>query len=507
VYACALLAAFGALLWEWLAVLRTIRGQGINLIGDEPHYLAEAVSIGRFHTINLVPAYNYAVQHHIIYPWAGKPGPGLARAIGQGLAIHNQFLPFHAVGMSALLAGPMLIGTDTAVVTLITLMAALTVSLVHLTGELSGVRSPGRVAIAGLFLAPAFALAATQVYPDLLTGLVMANAVMIIALVETRKRCPGVHLAALTVLLMVLPWLDQKNIFFPVPLLVAFLFAYWRAGLPTRRVVAVAVLTLVSLASLLFVNVYEFGHLLGGPQAIELVGMATLTRFVALLVDRRQGLVVQMPVVLLGLAGLWSVRRRVPVAAAIAVLVVLAMLWGNATQPANFGGYSFIGRFQWPTLPVLVAFAGLYLLELWRVRRLAVGILSAAIAAAYVVQMVPILRNEHVFYNGTAGYSGWWGGLDPSPILGNLYLPVFHNGRNLWGLACVVLVCATACYCLTRLLERPARWRVPGLAVAVAAIVVTLVMTLSSSSVEPAGARNGHGVPVAASRPVVPVRT
>jgi len=192
-YACSLVAAFGALLWEWLAMLRTVRGQGVIIIGDEPHYLAEAVSLGRFHTINLAPAYDYALTHHIIYPWTGRPGPGLARAIGQGLVVHHQFLPFHAIGMSALLAGPMLIGTDTAVVALIALMAALTVSLVHLTGEPSGVRSPGRVAIAGLFLAPAFALAATQVYPDLLTGLVMANAVMITALVEKRTRRTGGH--------------------------------------------------------------------------------------------------------------------------------------------------------------------------------------------------------------------------------------------------------------------------------------------------------------------------
>ena len=150
-YACALVATFGALMWEWLAMLRTIRGQGVTITGDEPHYLVEAVALGRFHTMNMVPAYNYVVEHHIVYPFAGHPGPALARSVGQGAFYHHQFLPFHAIGMSALLAVPMLFGTDTASVALIALMAALTVSLVHLTGELSGVRSPGRLAIAGLF--------------------------------------------------------------------------------------------------------------------------------------------------------------------------------------------------------------------------------------------------------------------------------------------------------------------------------------------------------------------
>ena len=78
-------------------------------------------------------------------------------------------------------------------------------------------------------------------------------------------------------------------------------------------------------------------------------------------------------------------QSGMPVSIMISVAVVLAYLSGKPTQPANFGGYSFTGRFQWPTLPLLVAFAGLYLLELWKVRRLAVGILASAIAAAYSI--------------------------------------------------------------------------------------------------------------------------
>ena len=135
---------------------------------------------------------------------------------------------------------------------------------------------------------------------------------MIIALVETRKRCPGVHLLALTALLIVLPWLDQKNIFFPVPLLVAFLVVWRRAGLPFGRLRLVVALALVSLAGLLLLNLYQYGHLLGAPQAIELIGKNTITRFVALLFDRRQGLIIQVPVVLLALAGMWAARDACP---------------------------------------------------------------------------------------------------------------------------------------------------------------------------------------------------
>ena len=474
-------------MWEWLAMLRTIRGQGVTITGDEPHYLVESVALGRFHTMNMVPAYNYVVEHHIVYPFAGHPGPALARSVGQGAFYHHQFLPFHAIGMSALLAGPMLIGTDTATVALIALMAALTVSLGAPDRGAQRSAVSGKASIAALFLAPAFALAATQVYPDLLTGLIVANVVMIIALVETRKRCPGVHLLAAD------RTPGRSSVAGPEEHLLPGATA---GGVP-RRVEAgrppvrggyapVIALALVSLAGLLLLNLYQYGHLLGAPQAIELIGKNTITRFVALLFDRRQGLIIQVPVS----CSLWPVmsaaRRRLPVTIVISLLRRAGLPLGNATQPANFGGYSFTGRFQWPTLPLLVAFAGLYLLELWKVRRLAVGILASAIAAAYVFQMLPILRSEHAYYNGPPGdptaYSGWWGGLDPSPRLAYIGHAVFAQRPESLGTgvpgAGVRHRLATASRGSSTV---PARWNAAGLGVSTVAAVVSLAVALSSS--------------------------
>ena len=145
-------------------------------------------------------------------------------------------------------------------------------------------------------------------------------------------------------------------------------------------------------------------------------------RALALLVDRRQGLFVQAPVALLGIAGLWTSRKRLP-----------TLREREHSLPALVG-YGFIGRFQWPTLPVLLAFAGLLLLNMWKVRRLLVGGISVLIGILYLVQLVPILRNEHVYYNGSGwdpesyvGMVGW--SLDPSPILGYIGRNVFSNTR------------------------------------------------------------------------------
>jgi hypothetical protein len=38
-----------------VAALTVIRHQGVRISGDEPHYLAESESIGRFFTLNLSP--------------------------------------------------------------------------------------------------------------------------------------------------------------------------------------------------------------------------------------------------------------------------------------------------------------------------------------------------------------------------------------------------------------------------------------------------------------------
>jgi hypothetical protein len=480
---------FATLSSAWLATLHLIRSQGLILIGDEPHYLIEALSISRFHTLNMNPAYNFAVLHHIVYPWVAHPGPHLAAAIGQSIHRHGLYLPFHGIGLSVLLALPMLAGTSTASVTLILVLAGLTVGLVYLTSEASEIRSPCCWAIGGLFFAPAVCLAATQVVPDFINGLVMGIIVMSIAVIEFRGSCRWSQIGVVSASLVVLPWLDQKNILYPLPLLVAFLLCCLRAKVPPKALRWVIVPAVVSLAGLLVLNLYEFGDLLGGPQVLELATRNTAVRALALLVDRRQGLFVQAPVALLGIAGLWTSRKRLPIAALAGAFVVLSTLYGNATQPASFGGYGFIGRFQWPTLPVLLAFAGLLLLNMWKVRRLLVAGISVLIGILYLVQLVPILRNEHVYYNGSGwdpqSYVGWWGGLDPSPILGYIGRNVFSNTRVDLGAVCVCLAGSIVVYLLVQLSSRPARPHLWLIGAALIALSAIFPATLSSEALLP----------------------
>lgn len=453
------------------------------------------------------PGYNYTLTHHLFHGWHGKPGPHLAASLGQvTLFRHNLYWPFHAIGLSALLALPMLAGTVPAEVALILVIALLTVYLAHLTAQISGARSPWRIAIAGLFLAPAFSLAATQVYPDLITGLFIAIVVVTIARIETFKGTSWPEIAVVAVLLVALPWMDQKNIFFPIPLLVAFLVAARRASMRPNKLRVVVIPTVISFGALLLLNWYGFGHLLGGAQRIELFGGNTLTRAIALLFDRRQGIFPQLPIVVLGLAGMWTARKRLPVAVVTAILITGAIIYGNATQPDSFGGYSFVGRFEWPALPALLAFAGLFLIELWQKRRTAAILISAATGGIFVIQAIPIVRNEFLYYNNSlswdpATYGGWWGRPDPSPILGYIGLPQLSNSRTTWGLCCVLLLSAALVVALVQLVKAHSwRWLRSIGVVALAVIALTFGLTLSASGLRPGFAAPGVFVPVSPTR-------
>jgi hypothetical protein len=221
-----------------------------------------------------------------------------------------------------------------------------------------------------------------------------------------------------------------------------------------------------------------------------------------------------MPTVLFGFAGLCALRRRMPVAAGCAAVIVLATVYGNASLNVSFGGGGFIGRFDWAVLPVLLAFAGLYFVELWKIRNRAAWCFAAIIAFIYAIQVIPFALDEHVYYNhiawDPARYVGWWGSLDPSPILGYLGgvqvgdvlgvatnsatgivgvisgISPWENWRVLWGLATMLLISATALFCLLKLVNRPLRIRLPAVCALLSAGVVAFALTLLSPVLPPA---------------------
>ncbi len=502
-----------------LATLALVRHLGAGFGGDEPYYLAAAVSIGRYHTLNMNAGLNWAVTHHAIFPWHAVPGPHLATQIGQPgsvLVDHTIYLPSHAIGLSVLLALPVLAGTYGAVCALVLVLAVLSVGLTYLMGEVIGLRSPWRYAMAALFLVPSYLVATTQVYPDLVSGLAVAIVLMLVALAERRGRLTPYQLVAGTTLMVALPWLDQKNVLLALVPLAALLVAGVRQKLSIDQLGWLAGAGAVSILALVAFNLWGWGHPLGQVQTVSITSWETFTRALALLIDRRQGLIVQVPLVLLGFAGAWVMRRRIPISVVAAGAFVALDILGNATQKVSFGGGSFVGRFQWPAMPILLAFAGLYLVELWRVRRRAAVVLMALGGLAAVIEAIPIVLDEHVYFNqyvwDPSSYSGWWGSLDPSPVLaylggvlvsGSLHAasdaPVgiaglagaanpWSTARNLWGVATLVLGAALVIVLLVRLVAprtTGSAHRARLTAGLVSATALALVLTLSSPQMRP----------------------
>jgi hypothetical protein len=191
------------------------------------------------------------------------------------------------------------------------------------------------------------------------------------------------------------------------------------------------------------------------------------------LFDRHQGLFVQVPTVAVGLVGLWLARRLVPVTAIAVLVAVGALLFVNGGYMANpFGGTVLAGRFQWTTLPMLLAWSP-YVLKRIDAKRVRTMGMAIVVSVVWIVQAIPIFDGEHYHYQSYYNamnipfrpwdpslYPGWWPGLNhflpvlmapPSP---QNYLQVL-TGVSAVHLLAEIGVLAIMCLVLFRLAQAP----------------------------------------------------
>ena len=398
-----------------------VRSQGIAFTGDSPSYLITARALGHL-TFNPMTAYAGDMASHAIYHW---PHGSTIRMPG---AVHI-YLPgphgpvfAQGIGLPALLAPFLAAGSVTlALIGYFALIASGYVLLHQRASRLAGLGRRGQVVFALALAAPATWLAATQVYPDLLSGVFLACAFVEMGLFEREGRLSGFGTAVVSIGLGLPPWLHVKNVL-PVTIgLVCFGAIATRRRVPSGRILGVVAVVLASVGSLVLYNQYYFGHPEGLPAQGTALGVASAWRMGALLVDRHQGLLVQVPTALLGIVGLWWSRRRMPVSVVGVALTLVGVLVVNGSYAsAPFGGLSFAGRFQWTLAPVLLAWSAVVVrrLEAFPRRMVALG---AAIIALWCVQWFPIVRGEHQYFSAgvppvrpwdPALYPGWWDGID-----------------------------------------------------------------------------------------------
>lgn len=474
----------------WLVV----RSQGNVIGGDSPHYLIAALSL-RHLTMDVLPAYAKDMVSRAVYDW--PPGTTVRTPYAIHAFLSGPHGPVFAqgIGLPALLAPFAAIAAVPGA--LIGYFAAQAVGVVLLhqrASRLGELGRGGRVLFAIVLAAPALWLAATQIYPDLLSGILLACGFVELALLETSGRLGRLGTVVAVVAFGAVAWLQVKN---AVPALIGvagFALVGLRPGSARARTIIVVAVVLASLAALVAYNEFYFGHLLGLPEPNLVVGSASGWRVLALLLDRDQGLVPQVPTVILGVIGLWLARRRTGVCVWAVVAATVAVLVVNGTYPdPPMGGTSFAGRFEWTIAPIVLAWSAVFIGRLQALPRrlLAVGLV---VTGLWAVQLVPILSGDHVYSNewyapfrpwDPSAYPGWWPSIDR--ILPTFAYPSAPLGWVLGRLLLVILVLAAAVWLLVRLC-RPAPLRAMPMVVlgATVALVIAAVAGVGSRGDLPA---------------------
>jgi hypothetical protein len=474
----ALLAATAALVLGQVVTWFLLRSQGAGFVGDQVHYLIAGQALSHL-SLHPLPYYQRDFASHFLYQWpAGAsvtnhgivqtfPGPhGSVFAHGIGLPL--LLSPFIAAGSIPL-----------ALLGFFALNAAAFVWLHQRASELAGLSARGRGVFALVLAAPALWLAATQVYPDLISGALIACALVELGRCERDRVLsrPGAVILALTVAFV--PWLQIKNLAPALLVLVALSVMAVRQQALRRTVVVIAAMVIASWLLLLAYNEYFFSTTVGLPQPNPTFDLSSLSNVLALLFDRDQGLVVQVPTVIIGAVGLWLSRRAIPLATATAALGVLLVLVINGTYTTGvpFGGVALAGRFEWTMAPMLLAWAPFALarIDVARVRMVA---LSVVVAVLWTAQGIPILLGHHPLYNETFApfapwdpslYPGWWPAL--SQVLPTFLSPGIHLASTWTHLLAELLIVGALALVVVRL-TRPEPIKKPRGATVVVVLLV-----------------------------------
>jgi hypothetical protein len=425
-----------------LAVAWFIHRKGVNLTGDEPSYIIQAQAYLHL-SPNVLSTIKADLGAHSLtaYP-VGAPvsavasfsGPrGMISVFEPGLGV--LLIPFVAVGRIFL----------GATVGMVMLNSA---GLIYLHRRVSHLAALGRrcqLLLGLMFVAPALLLAVTQIYPDLLSGVLLACVIVEIVAIELRAATSRFGLVVATLSAAYLPWLQIKNLVPALVVVVALVVVRHRAHHGGRTTATISVLCLVSWGLLVAYNLRYFGHVLGLPEPAPRLDQNGLEYTLGLLLDRSQGLFVQVPVAVMGLVGLWMTRKRLPIAVIATVLSVGSILVLNGTYTANpYGGASLAGRFMWTGLPVLLAWTGAVLARSQQVRG-PTRWPMIAVGGLWLYQGIPILIGSHGYYNllnprppwDPAAWPGWWPGL-------NGVLPQFDRPGHSLGAPAVALVVVLA---------------------------------------------------------------
>ena len=450
-----------------------VTGRGVFLGGDEPAYIVQAQAF-----LHLSPQIQAFIRSDTAAHVFGYPVHPVV--IETFPSVHGVIGPFEP-GLSLLLVPFVAVGRlyQGAAVGIITLTVAGLIVIHRRATLLTGLHRRGQVLLAVMLASPAVLVAMTQIYPDLLSGVLIAWAVLEIALVERRGRVTAPGLVILVVSIGFLPWLQVKN-FAPAALVAgALTVALLRVQAPKRLLAVIGVPVVVAWLVLLAYNEHYFGGIRGLPEPSVQLTSKGIEYMLGLTFGRDQGLFVQVPFAALGLVGMWMGRRRLPAAALATIASLAAILVLNGTYTINpYGGGSLAGRFMWTLIPAAVAWSAVVVARWERAGRL-LWAPALLIVGFWLYEAVPLVADAHNYFNiftelhvwDPLDVTGWWPGLDR--VLPTFDLPGTTFGSPATGLAFELGVLALVAIAAVEY-GRPGRFAKGSLA-AMGVLVVLLV--------------------------------
>ena len=403
-----------------------LRSQGNDLGGDQAHYLIAGQAL-RHLSLNMAPDYRADFLSHAIFNW--PPAATVTNhAIVQTYPGPHGSVFAHGLGLPLLLSPFLAVGSvPFGLLGLFTIVALGFVCIHQRACTLAGLGRRGQLLSALFMAAPALWLASTQVYPDLLSGVLLAMALLERALVEQRRRLSPFGAVVLAGTLGFVPWLQVKNLAPALCCLIVLVVLAIRCGAapvvlrrrrrrparlgPVGRVQPVLLRASGRLAA-------AQPHLHPDHRGAD-AGPAL----------RRAPGPVRTGAHRAGRAGrLVGGSAAHPLTALAALIGSLSMVVINGTYTSGvpFGGTALAGRFEWTVLPMLLAWVPLCLAAWERRprRQLALGL---AVAALWLAQGLPIVLGDHTYVNAMIApfapwdptlYPGWW------PFIGR-WLPTF----------------------------------------------------------------------------------
>lgn len=340
--------------------------------GDEPHYLIVADSFAHFDGPKVASAYLSGALAKSLLPPAD-----LHHTREEAEAARGTFGDFHAyggphglysihnIGLPLLLTPVRWLGGGVLAAKLALLLGSLLLPL--LAARAAGLflrAEPHRLlAAAALCLATPFLISASQLYPDLLAGILFAFVLLELCALRLGEAEPDRLRAALCAAALVLaPWLHLR---LALPALLCAIGWMALARLPSRVLLPRLLwgaAPLASLAALAFYNHHAYG-LVGGAydkSAVEVSPTALMVLF-GLQLDQFQGVFLRAPLLLAALPGLALLARRDWPFALLFLLVYGTLVGPNAFHPNWYGGGSFGGRFMLAGAVTLIVPAALVL--------------------------------------------------------------------------------------------------------------------------------------------------